>query len=82
MSGRSVDGCKVWVVGWVCGRGFCGYGFVEGVLLRYLDGVFLRRVNGCELGHHMDFSWKTLIGPRLGDLEGVLVREFRWTLAG
>ena len=49
-SGRSDGGCKGWVVGWVCGRGFCGCGFVKGVLLGYLDGIFLGRVNGCELG--------------------------------
>ena len=48
--GRSVGGGKLWLVGWLCGRGFCGFIFVKGVLLGYLDRILLGRVNGCELG--------------------------------
>ena len=55
-----------WVVGWVCGRGLCGYDFVKGVLLGYLDGIFLEQVNGCELGAS----------------DGFLLGKSEWTLAG
>ena len=33
---RSDGGCKVWVIGWMYGRGFYGYGFSE----RHLTGLF------------------------------------------
>ena len=33
-------------------------------------------------GYQMDFSWEILNGPQRGDLEGVLVGDSRWTLAG
>ena len=33
----------------MCGREFCEYGFVKGLLLGYLHGRFLGRVIGCEL---------------------------------
>ena len=33
---RSVVGGKIWVVGWLCGRGFYGYVFCK----RYVAGVF------------------------------------------
>ena len=49
-SGRSFGGIKIWVVGWVCGRVFCGCVFVKGALLRYFDRILLGQVNGCELG--------------------------------
>ena len=65
-SGSSGDGCKVRVVSWVCGRGFCGYNFVKGVTLGYLDGIFLGQLNGCELGAS----------------DGVFLRKFEWTPAG
>ena len=35
---------------------------------------------GVNSGHKVDFSWETLNGPKLDDLEGFLVRNFRWTL--
>ena len=57
------------------GRAFCGYVFVKGVLLGYLDGIVLGRVNGCELWASYGFSWEISNGPRLGNLEGVLVRK-------
>ena len=38
-SGRIVCGDKGLVSGCVCGRGFCGYIFVKGVLLGYLNGI-------------------------------------------
>ena len=66
----------------MCGRGFYGYGFLKGVLLRCLDGILLGHVNGCELGASDGFSWEIWNGPRLGDLEGILVRNSRLTLAG
>ena len=37
-NGRSVGGDKIWGVGWVCGRGLCGWVFGEYVLLGYFDG--------------------------------------------
>ena len=33
----------------MCGRGFCGYVFQNGMLLGYSDGIFLGQVNECEL---------------------------------
>ena len=36
-------------LGWVCGRGFCGWVFRKGALLEYFDGFLLERANGCEL---------------------------------
>ena len=66
MSGRSDGGCKVWVVGWVYGRGFCGCIFVKCVFLGYLDGIFLGQVNGCELGAS----------------DGFFLGNFKWTLSG
>ena len=73
---------KGWVVGWMCGRGLCGNGFLKGVLPGYLDEMFLGRMNGCELRASYGFFWVISNGPRLGDLEGVLVRNSRRTLAG
>ena len=46
---------------WVCGRVLCGCVFVKGVLLGYLDGMFLGLINGCEL--------RTPNGVSLGDFE-------------
>ena len=37
-------GYKVCVVGWFCGRGLCGYVFMEVVFPGYLDGIFLGRI--------------------------------------
>ena len=65
-SGISIGGGKGWVVGWVCGRGFCGYGFVKVVLLGYLDGILLGWVHGWELG-----------AP-----DGIFLGGFEWTLTG
>ena len=80
-SGRIASGCKGWVVGWVCGRGLCEYGFLKDTLLGYLDGKFLGQVNGCGLGKSDIFCWEVLNGPRLGDSERVLVKNSWWTLA-
>ena len=44
---RSVCGGKIWVVGWVCGRGFCVCYFE--VFLRYFYGNILGWVNGFDL---------------------------------
>ena len=66
MSGRSDGGCKGVVVGWVCGRGFCGFGFLKGELLGYFDGIFLGWVNGYKLGAS----------------DGVFLGTFEWALAG
>ena len=49
-SRRSDGGCTWWVVGGVGGRLLCGYGFMNAIMLWYLDGIFLGRVNGCKLG--------------------------------
>ena len=38
---RSVGGGKLWVVVWVCGSEFFGSDFVNGVYLRYCDGILL-----------------------------------------
>ena len=81
-SGRSVGGCKGWVVSWVYVRWFYLYGFVKGLLLRYLGGIFLGRVSSCELGSLDGVSWEILNGPWLGDLEGFLVINFIRILAG
>ena len=81
VSVRSVGGDKGWVIGLGCGRGFSGYGFLKDVLLGYCGGSFMGQVNGWELGHHMDFPWEIFNGPWLGDLEGFLFGNFRWTLA-
>ena len=57
------------MVGRVCGRGFCGYDFLNGVLLGYV---------GVNSDCRMDISWEISIGPRLGDLEWDLVRKSEW----
>ena len=62
-SERVYGGCKMWVLAWVCGKGFCGYGFVKGVLLGYLDGIFLGRLKGCEIMVSDGVSWEILNGP-------------------
>ena len=49
-SGRCVGEGKIWVVGWVCRRGFFRRVFVKCVFLGYFYGIFLGQVNGCELG--------------------------------
>ena len=61
MSGRIDGGFRVWVLGWVYGRGFCGCVFVKCVLLGYLDGIFLGQVNGCGL--------RVSVGVFLGNFE-------------
>ena len=38
--GRSVGGVKIYVAGWVCGRGFYIYIFVKGMLLGYFMGFY------------------------------------------
>ena len=81
-SGRIVGGGKGLVVVWVCGRGFCGCGFLKGVLLGYWDGIFLGWVNGCEFGRRIDFPWEIPNGPWLGYLEGLLDRKSGLTPAG
>ena len=43
------------MVGWVCMRGLCGYGFVKGVLLGYFDGILMGQLNGYELRVLYDF---------------------------
>ena len=63
---RVVGGGKILVVGWVCRRGLCGCIFVKGVFLGYFVGIFLGRVNGCEL-------WSS---------DGVFLRNFELTPAG
>ena len=50
----------------MCRMEFCGYVFVKGVLLGYLDGIFLGQVNGCELGAS----------------DGFFLGNFKWTLSG
>ena len=43
-SGARSDGGRIlWLLGWVYGRGFVGYEFVNGVKLLYCDGTFLGR---------------------------------------
>ena len=36
---------------------------------------FMGRVNWCELRSSVEFPWEISNGPRLGDLEGFLVRK-------
>ena len=57
---------------WIC--------FVKGLLLGYLDGIFLGQVNGCEMRASDGFPWKISNGSHLGHMEGFLVRKFRGTL--
>ena len=42
-SARSDGGRMLWVVGWVCGRGFFGCEFVNNMQLGSCDGFFLGR---------------------------------------
>ena len=60
-------------VGWVCGRGFCGWVFGKGVLLGYFDGFFWGRPMRVNSGSQMKFPSENLNGLPLGDLEGLLV---------
>ena len=46
---RIVGGDKIGLLGWVCGRGLYGCVFGKSVFLVYFDGIFLWKVNGCEL---------------------------------
>ena len=54
--GSSVDGRKVWVVGWGCGRGFYGCVFVKSVYLGDCDGIFLGQKMGVRSGWDMEAS--------------------------
>ena len=43
VSARSDGGIILWVVGWVCGRGFGGCGCLNDVQLGYFDRILLGR---------------------------------------
>ena len=62
----------------MCGRGFYGHSFWNGVLLGHLDGISLGRVIGVNSERQMEIFWEMSNGIRLGDLEGDLVRNSEW----
>ena len=40
-SAKSDGGIILWMVGWVCGKGFVGCEFVNGVQMRYCYGILI-----------------------------------------
>ena len=69
-----------WYVG--CAEGGSVVFFVKGVFLGYFYGIFLGKVNGCELRSSVGVLLVAENGPWLGDLEGFLVGNFEWNPAG
>ena len=91
-SGMSYGGCTWWVVGLVCGRGFCGYGFLMmccwGIQIKTSgagEWVWTRGNRWSPGKCRMDPDWiiwkniwsEILIGCELGVLDGVFLGIFQ-----
>ena len=77
VSGRSLGGKVRWVVGWVCGRMFSWCEMVKA----WIWGRVMEFCSGCEWVWARGDPWviagKFWNGPELGDVEGILVRNFQ-----